>query len=121
KLADGTTLSAHQVDALSGTLTALLAEASNGLAANGGAVDVLAGAAILGVDEEEAPDGRVDVLEELDFDEDEDEEEVSLEEDDDEEEECARAPAEEEDDEEEEDVRAELEAELDRAEAEAPL
>ena len=38
KLADGTTLSAHQVDALSGTLTALLAEASNGLAANGGAV-----------------------------------------------------------------------------------
>src|SRR5579884_2505237 len=27
KLADGTTLSAHQVDALSGTLTALLAEA----------------------------------------------------------------------------------------------
>src|ERR1019366_9317979 len=122
KLADGTTLSAHQVDALSGTLTALLAEASNGLAANGGAVDVLAGAAILGVDEEEAPDGRVDVLEELDFDEDEDEEEeVSLDEDDDDEEEFDRAPAEEEDEEEEEDVTAQLEAELDRAEAEAPL
>src|ERR1700690_2243143 len=29
KVADGTTLSAHQVDALSGTLTALLAEASS--------------------------------------------------------------------------------------------
>ena len=55
KLADGTTLSAHQVDALSGTLTALLAEASTGLGANG-AVDVLAGAAILGVEDEE-PDG----------------------------------------------------------------
>src|SRR5436305_9790577 len=38
-LADGTVLSAHQVDALSGTLTALLAEAqrngNGGLAANG--------------------------------------------------------------------------------------
>src|SRR5580704_10886206 len=61
KLADGTTLSAHQVDALSGTLTALLAEALRsgpnppfgGQAgyANG-TVDVLAGAAILGVEEE---------------------------------------------------------------------
>jgi len=122
KLADGTTLSAHQVDALSGTLTALLAEASNGLAANGGAVDVLAGAAILGVEEEETENGTLDALEELDFDEDEDdEEEVSLDEDDDDEEEFDRAPAEEEDDEEEEDVTAELEAELDRAEAEAPL
>ena len=121
KLADGTTLSAHQVDALSGTLTALLAEASNGLGANG-AVDVLAGAAILGVEEEDAPDGVVDVLEELEFDEDEDdEEEAALDEDDDDEEEFDRAPAEEDDDEEEEDVTAELEAELDRAEAEAPL
>ena len=39
KLADGTVLSAHQVDALSGTLTALLAEAqrgANGKAARGG-------------------------------------------------------------------------------------
>src|SRR5256885_7832029 len=36
-LADGTVLSAHQVDALSGTLTALLAEAQrNGSATNGG-------------------------------------------------------------------------------------
>ena len=34
-LADGTVLSAHQVDALSGTLTALLAESGNGSATNG--------------------------------------------------------------------------------------
>ncbi len=34
-LADGTVLSAHQVDALSGTLTALLAESGNGSASNG--------------------------------------------------------------------------------------
>jgi ribonuclease E len=36
-LADGTVLSAHQVDALSGTLTALLAESGNGSASNGAA------------------------------------------------------------------------------------
>src|SRR5205085_11049846 len=35
KLADGTVLSSHQVDALSGTLAALLAAAQNGSAANG--------------------------------------------------------------------------------------
>src|SRR6202048_4303838 len=35
KLADGTVLSAHQVDALSGTLTALLAEALRGENGNG--------------------------------------------------------------------------------------
>ena len=34
-LADGTVLSAHQVDALSGTLTALLAESANGSSSNG--------------------------------------------------------------------------------------
>ena len=34
-LVDGTVLSAHQVDALSGTLTALLAESGNGSASNG--------------------------------------------------------------------------------------
>ena len=37
KLADGTVLSAHQVDALSGTLTALLAEAQRSTAAENGA------------------------------------------------------------------------------------
>ena len=47
KLADGTVLSAHQVDALSGTLTALLAEAQrtngNGKARGGGRVPGAAG------------------------------------------------------------------------------
>jgi ribonuclease E len=37
RLVDGTVLSAHQVDALSGTLTALLAEAQRNAEANGGA------------------------------------------------------------------------------------
>jgi len=57
KLADGTVLSAHQVDALSGTLTALLAEAlrtsenGNGRAAAAASPELLASAAILGLDE----------------------------------------------------------------------
>src|SRR5215210_5750686 len=38
-LADGTVLSAHQVDALSGTLTALLAESGNGSSTNGARPD----------------------------------------------------------------------------------
>ena len=55
RLADGTVLSAHQVDALSGTLTALLAEAqrTNGngkLAAAAASPELLASAAILGPD-----------------------------------------------------------------------
>ena len=123
KLADGTTLSAHQVDALSGTLTALLAEASSGSGANG-AVDVLAGAAILGVEDEEPDGDGEEVLEEPEFDDDEDDDdEPALDDDDDVDEDFDRAPAEEADEEDEdvEDVTAELEAELDRAEAEAPL
>jgi ribonuclease E len=54
KLADGTVLSAHQVDALSGTLTALLAEAqrpsqgANGRAAASASPELLASADILG-------------------------------------------------------------------------
>jgi ribonuclease E len=56
KLADGTVLSAHQVDALSGTLTALLAEAQRSANGNGRAVaaaaspELLASASILGPD-----------------------------------------------------------------------
>ena len=124
KLADGTTLSAHQVDALSGTLTALLAEATS--ASNGnGAVDVLAGAAILGVEEEdEDGDDEQRSDEPADFEEeDEEEDEPVPDDDDDDDEDFDRAPAEEADEEDEdvEDVTAELEAELDRAEAEAPL
>ncbi|MFZ1995214.1 MAG: hypothetical protein WAU75_13965, partial [Solirubrobacteraceae bacterium] len=43
RLVDGTVLSAHQVDALSGTLTALLAETqpANGAGANGAGSDVV--------------------------------------------------------------------------------
>ncbi|HTW43332.1 MAG TPA: DEAD/DEAH box helicase family protein [Solirubrobacteraceae bacterium] len=54
KLADGTVLSAHQVDALSGTLTALLAEAqrsangANGRTAASASPELLASADILG-------------------------------------------------------------------------
>ena len=57
KLADGTVLSAHQVDALSGTLTALLAEAQrtapngNGRAASSASPELLASADILGPDD----------------------------------------------------------------------
>ncbi len=56
RLADGTVLSAHQVDALSGTLTALLAEAErsvgngNGRAATAASPELLASAAILGAE-----------------------------------------------------------------------
>ncbi len=66
KLVDGTVLSAHQVDALSGTLTALLAEAQrsgangNGRAAAAASPELLATAAILGPDDakqEQADDG----------------------------------------------------------------
>ena len=85
KLADGTTLSAHQVDALSGTLTALLAEALREGNANGNgkgmAVDVLAGAAILG-DEDELSAENGDAVDEPDLDEDDDgdDDEATLEE-----------------------------------------
>jgi superfamily II DNA or RNA helicase len=57
RLKDGTVLSAHQVDALSGTLTALLAEAQraagngNGRAAAAASPELLASAAILGVED----------------------------------------------------------------------
>jgi hypothetical protein len=57
KLADGTELSAHQVDALSGTLAALLAEAErtisngNGRVAASASPELLASADILGPDE----------------------------------------------------------------------
>ncbi|MGH2912379.1 MAG: hypothetical protein ACRDJ3_07870, partial [Solirubrobacteraceae bacterium] len=56
KLADGTVLSAHQVDALSGTLTALLAEAQRSAAGNGrvaaaASPELLASASILGPDD----------------------------------------------------------------------
>jgi ribonuclease E len=128
KLADGTVLSAHQVDALSGTLAALLAEASIAPPPSSGVVDVLAGAAILGLEEDEEEPAAEEPVDELELEDEFDEEyDNGLDEDDEDDEVFARAPAlaEEEGDEEEEeeveDVAAELEAELDRAEAEAPL
>src|SRR5436305_9934245 len=72
-LVDGTVLSAHQVDALSGTLTALLAEAQrNGSSSNGsGPVPVtpapLASAAIPGEEDDEFEDGEEDEEEPLDW------------------------------------------------------
>jgi ribonuclease E len=132
RLADKTLLSAHQVDALSGTLTALLAEAlarnGNGHANGVATHDVLAEAAILGTDDEDedelgdnASDEPTDAGEgdEESYDEDD----SPLEDDDEDDEEFTRAPADEEqeDDFEPDDVTAELEAELDRAEAEAAL
>jgi ribonuclease E len=62
RLADGTVLSAHQVDALSGTLTALLAEAQrqvngNGRAAAAASPELLASASILGPDGAEGREG----------------------------------------------------------------
>ena len=83
KLADGTVLSAHQVDALSGTLTALLAEAQrtsvdgNGrVAAAAASPELLASAAILGPDdapasENDDPDATQDGRADPDYDEDE--------------------------------------------------
>jgi len=67
KLADGTVLSAHQVDALSGTLTALLAEAQraapngNGRAAASASPELLASADILGPDDAAEPNDSADV------------------------------------------------------------
>ena len=64
KLVDGTVLSAHQVDALSGTLTALLAEAqrsapaANGKAGASASPELLASADILGPDEPPPSAGR---------------------------------------------------------------
>ncbi len=67
KLVDGTVLSAHQVDALSGTLTALLAEAQrtangNGRASAAASPELLASAAILGADGEQ-PTASLDASE----------------------------------------------------------
>jgi ribonuclease E len=67
KLADGTVLSAHQVDALSGTLAALLAAAQatngNGRAAASASPELLASAEIFGL-EDEQPRGARDAGEE---------------------------------------------------------
>jgi ribonuclease E len=129
KLVDGTVLSAHQVDALSGTLTALLAEAqrsstaantlegAGGRAAAAASPELLASAAILGPDEESPTptDGAesVDASEELEADAEEDDEQDAEDEDDDEDDEdlgpVQRAAPDEDDD--EDDFEDEIEPE----------
>ncbi len=71
KLADGTELSAHQVDALSGTLTALLAESAsvNGGANGAGPVEVLPELASPGIPGEEELDDEDEPEEPHDWDE----------------------------------------------------
>jgi ribonuclease E len=95
-LVDGTVLSAHQVDALSGTLTALLAEAqqrtapgANGRAADSASPELLASADILGPDGAAPANGNAaapDAASGRDRDdvEDDDEDEDDVEEDDEE-------------------------------------
>jgi ribonuclease E len=123
RLHDGTVLSAHQVDALSGTLTALLAEAErsagNGAGSNGvgngrasamASPELLASAAILGnggppAAQSEESETEAEAETEIEEEEEEENEEEELEEDEDE------VEAEEEEEEEEElgDLEDELE------------
>jgi ribonuclease E len=94
KLVDGTVLSAHQVDALSGTLTALLAEAqrsagSNGRSAAAASPELLASASILGPEDGESPvdgpsSGETAEEPEADVEDAEDEEDVEEDEEEDE-------------------------------------
>ncbi|HEY4427418.1 MAG TPA: DEAD/DEAH box helicase family protein [Solirubrobacteraceae bacterium] len=117
KLADGTVLSAHQVDALSGTLAALLAEAErtasngSGRAAASASPELLASADILGPDEPMAANGSAaapadevveDEPEEPDEDELDDDDEDDVEDDEDEDLGPVQRAAPEEDEEEEE-------------------
>jgi len=140
RLVDGTVLSAHQVDALSGTLTALLAEAqraapgSNGHAAASASPELLASADILGPDDEalaaaapataerREPEAPVEDDEEEpeeddldDFDEDDEDDEpvqrAAPEEDEEEDDELEEEPEEDELDEEPEEIETEAESE----------
>jgi ribonuclease E len=136
KLVDGTVLSAHQVDALSGTLTALLAEAQrredgNGRAAASASPELLASADILGPDDvasngadaasARAAERDAQAAEEDEEEDEEDEDEEDVDDDDDDLGPVQRAAPEEEDDEEEdeqeedsEDSDEEEEEELER-------
>ena len=119
KLTDGTVLSAHQVDALSGTLTALLAEeqrkisGGNGRSNGSASPELLASAAILGLDEpapangaSEAPAPVEDSEEDEELDDDEDE--LDDDEDDDDLGPVARAAPDEDDDDDDDDLEGEL-------------
>ncbi len=113
-LTDGTVLSAHQVDALSGTLTALLAEeqrkvsGGNGRSNGSASPELLASAAILGLDEPAPANGGAqepaaveDSEEDEELDEDEDELEDDEDDDDDDLGPVARAAPDEDDDDDE--------------------
>ncbi|HTY97310.1 MAG TPA: DEAD/DEAH box helicase family protein [Solirubrobacteraceae bacterium] len=115
KLTDGTVLSAHQVDALSGTLTALLAEeqrkisGGNGRSNGSASPELLASAAILGPDEPTTTNGAPEDPAAVEAPEDEEEledEEDELEDDEDEDDDdlgpVARAAPDEEEEEEDE-------------------
>jgi superfamily II DNA or RNA helicase len=123
-LTDGTVLSAHQVDALSGTLTALLAEAQRGPDGNGRSAsaspELLASADILGPDDGAGPQNGAPVEaesepEQVQDEEEEPEEEDELDEFDDEDDELGpvqrAAPDVEEDEEEDEEEEPEEEDE----------
>jgi ribonuclease E len=134
KLADGTELSAHQVDALSGTLAALLAEAQrtgpngNGRAAASASPELLASADIFGPEEVRANGSAangspvpVQETEAGDEEEDEDEEpeeEDELDEDDEELGPVQRAAPEEDEEEDEEPEEEDEDDELDEEEPE---
>ncbi len=122
KLADGTVLSAHQVDALSGTLTALLAEeqrkvsGGNGRSNGSASPELLASAAILGLDEPSPANGAAQepaAVEDSEEDDELDEDEDELEDDEDDEDDdlgpVTRAAPDDDDDDDDDD---ELEEEL---------
>ncbi len=140
-LVDGTVLSAHQVDALSGTLTALLAEAqqrnaadSNGRTASA-SPELLASADILGPDGASSAGGGsanggaaasavAGGDRDADEDEDEEDDEDELDEDDEEDDDLGpvqRAAPDEEDEDDEDDDLEEAEEEEDEEEAEEEL
>jgi hypothetical protein len=126
-LADGTVLSAHQVDALSGTLTALLAEAerssaaSNGRAAASASPELLASADILGPEDAPVQDGApAPPAAEAEPEEEEEDEEDDFEDEEDEDgEPVQRAEPEEEDEEDELDEEEDEEEEEDEGAVEA--
>jgi ribonuclease E len=134
KLEDGTVLSAHQVDALSGTLTALLAEAQrredgNGRGAASASPELLASADILGPDgaasnggdstQDRAAERDAEAAEEDE--EDEEDEDEDIDEDDDELGPVQRAAPDEDEDEEDEEEESDDEDEEDEEEEEEEL
>ncbi|HEX3433237.1 MAG TPA: DEAD/DEAH box helicase family protein, partial [Solirubrobacteraceae bacterium] len=121
-LADGTVLSAHQVDALSGTLAALLAAAQaaaingNGKSAASASPELLATAEIFGLDEappeDDAAKRAVDEVSDEDEDEDEPDEDDELDDEDDDDEDLGPVQRAAPDDDDEDDEDDELDDEV---------